>query len=63
MAFTQTDLDQLDAQIATGVLRVKYADGREVHYQTTADMVAARDRISSLLQAKTRQRRVAVAEF
>lgn len=38
MAFTQTDIDALKAAIATGAMRVRYADGREVEYRTLAEM-------------------------
>jgi len=35
MAFTSADVSTLEAALATGALRVKFADGREVTYQTT----------------------------
>jgi hypothetical protein len=41
MAFTSVDRDTLATAIATGVLRVRYADGREVTYQSGADLRAA----------------------
>lgn len=41
MAFSQTDLDALEEAIASGALKVKYAD-REVTYQATGDMLKAR---------------------
>lgn len=41
MAFTQTDRDTVAAAIATGALRVRFADGREVTYQSGADLRAA----------------------
>ena len=44
MAFSQTDLDAIDAAIASGALRVKYKD-REVQYQSLADLLL----ISSLM--------------
>jgi hypothetical protein len=48
MAFTSSDLSTIDAAIATGALRVKFADGREVMYQTGADLLKAR----ALIQAE-----------
>lgn len=38
MAWTQTDVDALKAAIATGALKVRYADGREVTYRSLAEM-------------------------
>lgn len=38
MAYTQTDIDDLKAAIASGALRVRYADGREIQYRSLADM-------------------------
>lgn len=40
MPWTQTDVDNLKAAIARGVLEVEYHD-RRVKYQTTTDMLAA----------------------
>lgn len=42
MAFTQEQLDTLDAAIASGSKRVKYAD-KEVEYQSLDDMLRVRD--------------------
>jgi hypothetical protein len=41
MAWTQTDLDRLDAAIGSGIKLVEYENGRRM-YQSTADMLAAR---------------------
>lgn len=41
MAFTQADRDTVATAIASGTLRVRYADGREVTYQSGADLRAA----------------------
>jgi hypothetical protein len=41
MAFTQADIDAVDRAIATGELRVRYAD-REVQYRTIDDLIKAR---------------------
>lgn len=51
MAFTQADLDNIRSCIVSGVLRTRFADGREVHYQTIADMLVAEQRIASLVAA------------
>lgn len=42
MAFTQTQLDKLDAAIAQGVLTVKYAD-KQVTYRSLAEMKSVRE--------------------
>ncbi len=49
MAFTQTDLDTIRAAIGSGVMKVRYADGREVTYQSGADMLKAEQRIMDAL--------------
>lgn len=51
MAFTSTDLSTIEAAIATGTLRVRFADGREVTYQSGADLRAARAMILSEVTA------------
>ena len=38
MAFTATDIADIKAAIATGSLRVRYADGREVLYRSLKEM-------------------------
>jgi hypothetical protein len=48
MAISQTDLDALDAAIATGTLEVEF-DGRRVRYQKTADLLAARAHVATVL--------------
>lgn len=45
MAFSQTDLDAIDRAIASGVLRVEFAD-RRVEYQSMADLLRARAAIA-----------------
>jgi hypothetical protein len=47
-SWTPDDLRALDAAIASGARRVKYAD-REVEYRTLADMLALRDLMRSHL--------------
>lgn len=50
MAFTLTQLEALEAAIASGHSRVTY-DGKTVEYQSTADMLRARDAVRSALIA------------
>lgn len=45
MAFVSSDLDKLERAIADGVLRVAFADGRRVEYNTVADLMRARDMV------------------
>lgn len=49
MAFTKTDLDSIEDAIASGALRVRFADGREVYYQTSAEMLRVRAAIAASL--------------
>lgn len=46
MAFTQTDVETLEAAIATGA-KVVRMDGREFEYQTTASMLTALAKIKA----------------
>jgi hypothetical protein len=50
MAFTQTDLDNLDAAIASGH-RVVHAEGRRVEYASHEEMMRIRDLIAGKLAA------------
>ena len=43
----------IETAIATGTLRVRFADGREVFYQNTRDLLAARDAINQDLTAQS----------
>ena len=45
MAFTAEDQTRIEAAIASGTLRVRFADGREVTYQSAADLMAVRSLI------------------
>jgi hypothetical protein len=51
MAFTQAQLDALDEAIASGTLRVKYAD-KEVTYRSLAEMMQLRDFMARKLGQK-----------
>ena len=46
--FTPDDLTVVEAAIASGTLRVKFSD-REVQYQTTSDLLRAREAIRKAL--------------
>ena len=50
MAFTQTDLDNIDAAIASGH-RVVHAEGRRVEYGSVDDMLRARAHIAGQIAA------------
>ena len=50
MAFTQTDLTNLDFAIASGELRVQ-VDGRDLTYRSIADLLQARAFISTQITA------------
>jgi hypothetical protein len=50
MAFTLTQLNAIDAAIATGTLRVMY-DGKQVEYRTIDDLRKSREIIRSDLIA------------
>lgn len=64
MAFTQTQLDALDAAIASGTLIVQY-DGKRIQYQTMSDLIRARDLIKGELGSASGKPRAttALAEF
>jgi hypothetical protein len=51
MAWTQSDLDALDAAITAGVKSVTFADGRQTVYQNTSEMIALRKEMKAELQA------------
>lgn len=49
MAFTQTDLNNIDAAIATGELSVE-VNGRKVVYRSMDDLLKSRNLINDALQ-------------
>lgn len=51
MAFQQSDLDAIDATIASGVLEVRFADNSVVRYQSLDQLLAARNVVSQQLAA------------
>jgi hypothetical protein len=62
MAFSQTQLDALEAAIASGTLEVRMGD-KVVRYQNTADMIRARDLIRDQLVGSTPSERSSAASF
>lgn len=56
MAFTQTDLDAIQAAIGSGVLKVRYADSREVTYQSLDDLLKAEKRIKDAIAPPSARR-------
>lgn len=53
MAWTQGDLDKIEAAIATGARRVRFQT-HEVEYQSVGDMLKARDAIKAELDVSAR---------
>lgn len=54
MPFTQTDLDNVNRAIASGVTEVRFADGRLVTYRGVKDlMIAKLDIETELLSASS----------
>ncbi|HNP65281.1 MAG TPA: hypothetical protein PKH39_15195 [Woeseiaceae bacterium] len=51
MSYTQTQLDELTAAIASGTLNVRHSDGRSVTYQSLAEM----RKLRSDMQAEIKQ--------
>ncbi|TBW33364.1 hypothetical protein EYW49_20610 [Siculibacillus lacustris] len=49
MAWTQADLDALDAALALGAREVRYADGRMVVYRSVREMMGIRGGIVATL--------------
>lgn len=56
MAVTQTDIDNLNAAIASGTRSVTLG-GQTITYNTTASLIAARDDLVKQLQALNRTTR------
>lgn len=53
MAFTAADLATINTAIATGATRVRFADGREVTYQSAADLLRVRALITDEINASS----------
>jgi hypothetical protein len=50
MALSQSDLDALDAAIASGRLSVRFAD-RMVTYHSIAELIKARDHVAKVISS------------
>ena len=50
MAYQQSDLDRLDAAIASCVRAVTFADGRKTEYQSLDQLLAARKVIAGQIE-------------
>ena len=50
MSWTSADLIKIETAIASGTLRVRFAD-REVQYQTMSDLLKARDVIKAAVDS------------
>jgi hypothetical protein len=61
LAFTQSDLDAIEAAIKSGTFEVQFAD-RKVRYRTLDEMMRIRDLIKADVTPSSAVRRV-VAEF
>ncbi|OYZ15630.1 MAG: hypothetical protein B7Y35_06060 [Sphingomonadales bacterium 28-64-96] len=49
MAWTQSDLDAINAAIASGAMEVRYADGSGAKYRSLDDMMKVRDMIAAVV--------------
>ncbi|SEQ48882.1 hypothetical protein SAMN05216548_10524 [Faunimonas pinastri] len=61
--WTQADLAAIDAAIATGASRVRFADNREVFYRSLAEMRSVRRDIAAALGGTVTAPRVTLASF
>ena len=57
MAWTQTDLDNIEKAIAKGYLTVRHSDGKTITYRSMSELKEARDIISKELSAQSGKRR------
>lgn len=62
MAFSQAQLDALEAAIASGTLEVRMGD-RLVRYQSTADLIRARDLMRDQMAVSSPTERNSAASF
>lgn len=66
MAWTQSDLDAVDAALKNGIRKVTFADGRSREYQSTSEMLTLRGQMKAELAAAASQvapRRITVARI
>ena len=47
MAFSQADIDSIDAALATGEMAVWFSDGRKIEYRDVADLLKAKRAIEA----------------
>lgn len=57
MAWTQTDLDNIEAVLATGELTVRLSTGRMVTFQNTAELLKLRDAMRLEINSTSRTTR------
>lgn len=62
MALTQDDIETLKKAIASGALKVRYADGREVTYRSLKEMKEILEMVEAEVSAKPAPR-VSFAKF
>ena len=62
MSFTQDQLTALEAAIASGTLEVRIGD-KLIRYQTTVEMIRARDLVRDQLNAANPTSRTSVTGF
>lgn len=63
MPFSQTDVDNLKAAIATGAKRVRFEDGRETEYRSLAEMKDALAMAESEVAGRSSRPRATYAAF
>jgi len=52
MAYTQSDIDRIDAAIAKGVSSVTLESGERIDYRSVSALIRARDHIASRLSKR-----------
>lgn len=55
MAYSSTDLTNIEAAIASGVLEVVTSDGKKVRYNSLTDLMRARDYVAAQLAPTNRK--------
>lgn len=61
--YTEQDLTTIRGHIASGVMKVRFADGREVTYQSTEALMAAERVIAAQVNTATGVRRKRFAAY
>jgi RecB family exonuclease len=62
MAITTADLDALDKAIASGTLEVEF-DGRRQRFQSTSELLKARDHVARVVNSQSLNRGPRVFKF